>query len=71
MDWGIDKVAMERNRETRDERNPEGEREQQRDVFAVLHYTYKRKEMRSGSEGEVAFCCSTVPTPPHASIQHV
>lgn len=38
------------------------ERERERDVFAVLHYTYKRKEMRSGSEGVVAFCCSAVPT---------
>lgn len=25
-----------------------------RDVLAVLHYTYKGKEMRSGSEGAVA-----------------
>lgn len=24
-----------------------------RDVLAVLHYSYKRKEMRSGSEGAV------------------
>jgi len=50
---------MERQ-EMRERKN--GERE--RDVFAVLHYTYKRKEMRSGSRGVVAFCCSAVPTQP-------
>lgn len=36
-------------------------REWERDVFAVLHYTYKRKGMRSGSQGVEAFCCSAVP----------
>ena len=43
------------------ERREMRERERERDVFAVLHYTYKGKEMRSGSEGVVAFCCKRSP----------
>lgn len=44
-------------------------RGRERDVFAVLHYTYKRKEMRSGSKGVVAFCCGTVPTRPSSILR--
>lgn len=51
MDWGS--IRWQKNGETRDER-AQG-RERDRDVFIVLHYTYKRKEMRSGSKGVVAF----------------
>ena len=40
----------------------------ERDVFAVLHYTYKRKEMRSGTKGVEAFCCSTVPSRPRSAL---
>lgn len=50
---------MER-REMRGRERERRKRRGERDVFAVLHYTYKRKEMRSGSKGVIAVCCGAV-----------